>query len=185
MRTIVTAIIVVFLWPSSTQGQSFNPDFLQCAVYVSFNPTPGKVSRGTGFLVWRALDAQKGQVFLVTNKHVLPQEGKQKSIKVRLSAVVGKVQEIEIPIVGADGKYLSTLARHKDNGSDIAAVNVTEQIINYSVPGKWLEYDLFVTKEQLLKENISVGDEVFLLGYPAAIYDPRNVSPVADRDHCH
>ena len=27
-------------------------------------------------------------------------------------------------------------------------------------------------------ENITVGDEIFLLGYPAAIFDPRNVSPI-------
>lgn len=30
-------------------------------------------------------------------------------------------QEIEIPIVGADGKYLPTVSTHKDEGADVAA----------------------------------------------------------------
>lgn len=57
-------------------------------------------------------------------------------------------------------------------------INVTDQIVKHSVPGKWVEFDLFVNKDQLTKENISAGDEIFLLGYPDAIYDPRNVHPL-------
>lgn len=37
---------------------------------------------------------------------------------------------------------------------------------------------LYGTKDKLEAENISVGDEIFLLGYPDRIYDPRNVFPI-------
>ena len=47
-----------------------------------------------------------------------------------------------------------------------------------SIQGAWLPYDLLSTPQRLKDENITVGDEVFLLGYPNAIFDPRNVSPI-------
>lgn len=37
---------------------------------------------------------------------------------------------------------------------------------------------LFGTKDKLKAENINIGDEIFLLGYPDAIYDSRNVFPI-------
>jgi hypothetical protein len=180
-RSLICTTILLVLISTGVRGQALNPDFLKCTVYVSFNPTPTTILSGTGFLVGRELDAQNSQIFLVTNKHVLPNEGKPQSITIRVAAPVGsvnKVQEINIPITGPNGKYLPTVLRHKDPAVDVAAIHITEQVINYKVPGKWLSYSLFVTKEKLIQENITVGDEVFLLGYPNAIYDPRNVSPI-------
>jgi len=178
MRTIVIAIIILVLSAGVLRAQSFNPDFLKCAVYISFNPTPQTVRSGTGFFVWRALGTQKGQVFLLTNKHLLPQQGKQQSIKMRVTGSSKNVQEVDIPIIGSDGKYLPTVFGHTSQAVDVVAVNVTEQVIQYDIPGKWLDFNLFVTKENLLKENISAGDDVFILGYPNAIYDPRTITPI-------
>ena len=36
----------------------------------------------------------------------------------------------------------------------------------------------FSTPERLKNEGITVGDEIFLLGYPDAIFDARNASPI-------
>ena len=81
-------------------------------------------------------------------------------------------------IVGSDGNYLPTVRLHPNEGFDIAAVNVTEPIVRQGIQAMWLPLDLLSTPERLKTENITVGDEIFLLGYPNAIFDARNVSPI-------
>jgi hypothetical protein len=87
-------------------------------------------------------------------------------------------QEIEIPILGADNKYLPTVVGHPSSGVDVAAVHVTKEVLNFKIAGFRLTYDMFATRELLTSNNITVGDEVFLLGYPNAIYDERNSFPI-------
>ena len=177
MKTILTMITIVLMAEGVAQAQAFNPDFLECAVFIS-SPTSHGVRTGTGFLVWRALGGKRGQVFLLTNKHLLPSEGTQQSITIRVAKRDNNVQQVDIPIVGSDGKYVSTVIRHSIEGVDVSAVNITNEILRYDVPGKWLDYNLFVTPDKLVKEKISAGDEVFILGYPSAIYDPHSVTPI-------
>jgi len=43
---------------------------------------------------------------------------------------------------------------------------VTEAIVKQGIQGAWLPLDLLSTPERLKNENITVGDEIFLLGYP-------------------
>jgi hypothetical protein len=156
--------------------------FLQSTVLVTFETGPDRTSAGSGFFVFRPTEGEKGHVVLVTNKHGLPPlGGGPKSIKIRVSTKAAdrpEVRLVEIPVVGVDGKYLSNVKVHPNPGFDIAAVNVTEAVIRQGIQGGWLPMDLFATPEKLTKEHITVGDEIFLLGYPDAIYDPRNVSPV-------
>jgi len=145
-----------------------------------FQTGPNKVSAGTGFFVFRPVKGDEGHVFLVTNKHVLPSEGSAQSIRIRVS--VGPVEKpsvrfVEVAVVGQNGKYLSNVRVHPQ-GFDVAAVNVTHTIVKEGVQATWLPLDLLATPECLKNENITVGDEIFLLGYPDAIFDPRNVSPI-------
>lgn len=88
------------------------------------------------------------------------------------------VQFVEIPVVSSDGKYLPNVGLHPNVGFDVAAVNVTEAIVKRNIQGVWLPLGLLSTPERLRGENITVGDEIFLLGYPNAIFDARNVSPI-------
>lgn len=158
-----------------------NKEFLNSTVYIFFKKTPTEYSGGTGFLVVREVNRDMGHIFLITNKHVLPKEDKAQSITVRVNTQSGDkfaVREIEIPIVGKDGKYLSSVLLHPKEKFDVTAVHITEEVIKHNIKGAWIPYSLFVTKEILLRENITVGDEIFLLGYPGAIYDQRNISPV-------
>jgi len=178
---ISTALFVVTLATSVMEGQTMNDTFLRSAVLVTFEVSPGKESSGTGFFLSRPISQDLGHVFLVTNKHVLPPEGFPKSIKIRV--VVGTangaaVRFVEIPVVGKDGKYLQSVRLHATANYDVAAVNITESIIKQGIQCAWLPIDLLSTPQRLKDEGITVGDEIFLLGYPSGIFDARNVSPI-------
>jgi Trypsin-like peptidase domain len=158
-----------------------NEAFLQSTVLVMFQSSPNMSSVGTGFFVFRPLEGDKGHVLLVTNKHVLPPVGQPKSVQIRVSIGSSdktEIRLIEIPVVDINGKYLPNVKTHPKAGFDVAVINVTDAIVKEHVQGTWLPLDLFATSEKLKNENITVGDDIFLLGYPDAIFDARNVSPV-------
>lgn len=162
-------------------AQALNEAFLRSTVLVMFEVAPGKISAGTGFFVFRPVKGDEGHVFLITNKHVLPSEGSAQSILIRVS--VGPVEKpsvrfIEVAVVGQNGKYLSNVRVHQNQAFDVVAVNVTDIVLKEGIQATWLPLDLLATDERLKNENITVGDEIFLLGYPDAIFDPRNVSPI-------
>jgi len=155
--------------------------FLNSSVLISFQMSSGRTLFGSGFLVFKQIDKDKGHVFLVTNKHLLPPEGPGKSIKIRVVRRIAdnvQITEVNVPVVGENGKYLSSVRLHPKEDFDIAAINITKQIIEQGIEANWIPLSLFATKNKLDEENITIGDEIFLLGYPDAIYDPRNVSPI-------
>lgn len=171
----------LFAGHANVGGQALNEAFLRSTVLVTFDVAPNSQSFGTGFFVFRPIQGDQGHVFLITNKHVLPPEGVAKSIRIRVtlgSADKPSVRFAEVPIVGQNGKYLPNVKPHSKQGFDVAAVNVTETIVKEGIQGAWLPVDLFSTPQRLKDENITVGDEIFLLGYPDAIFDARNVSPI-------
>lgn len=166
---------------SNTGAQALNEAFLRSTVLVTFQISPDKTSFGTGFFVFRPLQGDQGHVLLITNRHVLPEEGSMRSIRIRVAVgTVDKssVQFAEVPVVGQNGKYLPNVRVHPKQGFDVAAVNVTDTVTKAGIQATWLPLDLFSTPERLKNENITVGDEIFLLGYPDAIFDARNVSPI-------
>lgn len=155
--------------------------FINCTVLISHELEPGEFTFGTGFTVYRHEEQDIGKCFLITNKHLLPDEGSEKKITLKVNIRVGaklSVTEIDVPIVGEDGEFLPAVKFHPNKDYDIAAVNIIEQIKSFNIAGTLILYSLFATKERLIKENINAGDEILILGYPDAIYDPRNVSPV-------
>jgi Trypsin-like peptidase domain len=166
---------------SSARGQALNEAFLRSSVLITFEPAPGKLSAGTGFFLFRPVSGDQGQVFVVTNKHVLPSVGVERKVQIRVAVGPADkltVREVDVPIVGRDGHYLPTVKLHPNQGFDVAAVDVTETIVKQGIQGTWLPLDLLSTPERIKNENITVGDEIFLLGYPNAIFDARNVSPI-------
>ncbi len=148
---------------------------------MTFQVTASNEFCGTGFFVFRPVKGDQGHVLLVTNKHVLPPEGAGKSIRIRVTArAAGKpsVRFVDVPVVGQNGRYLPNVRLHPTSGFDVAALNVTDSIVQDDIEGAWLSLDLLSTPDRLRDENITVGDEIFLLGYPDAIFDTRNVSPI-------
>jgi hypothetical protein len=184
------------------RAQAIDKAVLNSTVMITAEVDPGKlpagrqrpggplVSHGTGFLLFRGLGYIKGQVFLVTNKHILPKEGAPKAIKVRVivhdNEGASRVEDVSIPIVGEDGKYLDSVRMHPDPDTDVAAINIAttafgsrfELLIDAITTGKRLDTSMLLSTDQLASAKIGVGSQVYVLGFPAALFDPRNVSPV-------
>jgi hypothetical protein len=148
------------------------------------------VMHGTGFLLFGDVGITKAKVYLVTNRHILPPEGQAKDIQLRLvvrqNDGAPKIEEISVPIVGEDGKYVRSVRLHPDPTTDVAAVNIAtaafgskfQSLIEAITTGKYLNSSMLLPTQQMSAEGIGVGSQVYILGYPAAIFDPRNVSPV-------
>ena len=136
---------------------------IYCTVLISNELEPGVFDFGTGFTVYRHEEQDIGKCFLITNKHLLPDEGSEKKITLKVNTRVGdefSVAEIDVPIVGEDGGFLPAVRLHPNMDYDIAAVNITEQIKSFNIAGTMIIYSLFATKERLRKVNINVGDEI-------------------------
>lgn len=183
--TIVTLLSLIHLFNSSAEA-GIKEAFLYSTVLIEC-PLRGKdglpsITRGTGFLIFHKLSGDRGHVFLTTNKHMIPPEGKEEAISVRVNIKEGKaspkVKFIEIPVVGEDNKYLPHVKVHRNQDTDVAVINITKFVNQHKIKGTWLPESLFGTKAKLKAENITVGDEIFVLGYPSAIFDPRNVFPI-------
>jgi len=181
MRKLILVLTCFLFIIVVKEGQALNKAFLESTVLISYKTSANVISSGTGFLVFREVSESKDCIFLVTNKHVLPLEGSLQSINIRVNTMnqdESKVEKIDICVVGENGKYLPIIKFHPNEKYDITAIDITDYITQFAIKATWIPYSLFVTKEKLKTENISVGDEVFFLGYPDAIYDPRNVFPI-------
>src|SRR5581483_215406 len=116
-RLLSWALFLAFLLPGRVYAQFVDDAVLNSTVLISSQvDSPGPMngnreplwSRGTGFLIFKNLGYMKGQVYLITNKHLLPHEGppgEPKDIKVRV-VVRGtdgssRVEDVSLPVVGA------------------------------------------------------------------------------------
>jgi hypothetical protein len=159
--------------------------FSNSAVHLSY-ALGTQSSSGSGLILLRPngvpnADSQtvQGRAFLVTNKHVLPPEGTECNIAMRVTTISGgapSMKAIDIPIVGADGKYLATVHFHSKN--DVAAVEVTGEVLKNSVRPEFVPTTLLGTKARIKSDVGLVGDDVYILGYPAGLFDSRNANPI-------
>lgn len=133
-------------------------------------------SKGTGFLVFRVIDDKKGRVFLVTNKHVLHErsEGRQNANKVLLylniknkdGSITG--QTAEFPLNLKDGS--KRWREHPEQDVDVLAFDVTQGIVEYpNIEKRWADYSLFADHGKREELDITVGDEIVVIGYPLGI----------------
>jgi hypothetical protein len=121
---------------------------------------------------------------------VLPPEGKPQDIRVRVAvhdkSGVAKVDSVSVPVVGSDGKYLDSVRIHPDKDTDVAAVNISlaafgskfQLLVDAITSRKYLDLSMLMTSTKLRSSDIGVGSQVYVVGFPAAIFDPRNVSPI-------
>ena len=130
-------------------------------------------------MVCHAYTEQLCHVYLITNRHAVPPAGKEASIKVRVtthSSTGAEIKEMLIPVVGPDGHYLPTVRNHPRY--DLVAIRITRNLKENSVECCFVDTNLFATRQVLLKENVTLGDELFLLGYPDGIFEEKNTSPI-------
>lgn len=139
---------------------------------------------GTGFLIIRKISGKKGKVFLVTNKHVIhpnPEkrnEARFLTLYVNIRDEEGEVigTSLQTPLVEDDQKLWR---QHPNPNVDVLAVDVTSLINSHPrLQNQGADYSFFATSEVLKKEQITEGDEVFVIGYPLGLYHARIHSPL-------
>lgn len=140
--------------------------------------------RGTGFLISRKVNEEQGKMFLVTNKHVLDKtrDGRLQLEKVTLymnmktpkGTIIGIPDEYPLY---AFGKRL--WRDHPDENVDVLAIDVTYLFeLSSKISFKSGTYG-WIADVTLIEENqISAGDEVVVLGYPAGLKQGRTVYPL-------
>ncbi len=149
-------------------------------------PPAPLTSGGTGFLLFQDVGYTRGQVFLVTNRHVLPREGKPQDIRIRVLIRNGEVVLLTVPVVGADGKYLRSVKLHPDPNTDVAAVDIAaaafssklDLLVEEVTNPRYLNTSMLVTSDRIRQSAVGIGSSVYLIGFPASLFDARNVNPI-------
>ncbi|HET7185438.1 MAG TPA: serine protease [Terriglobales bacterium] len=206
-RVAVLVLCAAAVTRTNAKCEVLDKIFLNSTVLISYpvtTPPSGKagnttgdknrkvlgVMNGTGFLLFSDVGVTKTHVYLITNRHVLPPEGAKKNIQLRVVIQEqdgsAKIEEISVPVVGDDGKYLPAVSLHRDPTTDVAAVNIGSSALGAKFTllteavktGRYLSTSMLLPTSSMAAQGVGVGSQVYILGYPAAIFDPRNVSPV-------
>ena len=160
---------------SDLVGQAVPKKLLGSAVFVQQK----NGSAASGFMVCHAVDEKLCKVYLITNRHAIPATGKAASIQVRVTSetpIGREIKNLTIPVVGGDGNYLSTVRVNPQ--FDVVAIKITDALVKNSVQCCFIDTVGFATHDIITKAGLSLGDEIFLLGYPDAIFEERNTSPI-------
>jgi hypothetical protein len=131
---------------------------------------------GTGFLVQRSIDEKSAKIFLVTNKHVLNKNIAQRQSATHIichmnkKSANGEIKGVEInfPLVYS-GTSNKNWKEHPNEYIDILAIDITQLIINNpDLEKKYVDYSLFVTPEIIKSEDLTIGEDIMVLGYPSS-----------------
>lgn len=140
---------------------------------------------GTGFLVFRDTEPGKGRIFLCTNKHII---NDSKALRDKASKIIchinvkdknGKImgKDCEVKMSSLDGK--KRWKEHPDANVDVLAIDITDVIEGIpEMEKRWASYDLFVDDTILSKEDITIGDEIMIVGYPKLYRQGENNLPL-------
>ncbi len=131
---------------------------------------------GTGFLVSRQISDTQSRIFLVSNKHVLNQNPTLRlqatEVKVYLNYresdgnVVGK--QLILPLQFGDGS--NRWREHPDRDVDVIAFDVTQIFVEHpQVERKWATYADIADREKIKEFEITIGEEVMVIGYPKGL----------------
>lgn len=153
-------------------------------IEYSYSDSLTHKSIGTGTILFKPLDGRKnfGYDFIITNKHVLPTFTQSRTVEFSIANPDSSntpFTKITIPIFQPDGKYdVHVLV---SNDEDLAVIEISKLIGSTEKNSKHdriIYYNLLATKDTLRKRNISIGDNVFFIGYPSFFYEKNNISPV-------
>jgi V8-like Glu-specific endopeptidase len=132
---------------------------------------------GTGFLVSKADNpgGKVGRIFLVTNKHVLNRNPKlrNKASKITLHL---NVRNKDNNIVGNEALFPTVIDNEKSYREhplpdvDVLAFDITRLLANNpNIVSKQLPLDKIATKSVIEKEEIRMGEEILVMGYPSGL----------------
>lgn len=134
-------------------------------------------SQGSGFLVMRDSGAgdDSGKVFLVTNKHVVHEDPAMRAVASKLicyfnaKGLAGEDRAVAMEVILRTSDGGVTFREHPNPDTDVLAVDITLWIGMHRSTLKlsWIGYDDFGFDADLAALEVSVGDEIMVLGYPA------------------
>jgi len=136
--------------------------------------------KGNAFLVGRRIDERHVRIFLVTNKHVLGEvpEARAKVERFNLYLNVkdsnGKLsgETVSVRVHGTSGPdiWRGLYHEHPEPDVDVLAFDVTPLFVGKTgIANKWAEYTLFGNKERLDELDVTIGDDVMVIGYPLGL----------------
>lgn len=149
------------------------PFYLDCVVAIgTLNDEKEKVWIGTGFLFGKFLniidkDNTNYGMYLVTNKHVIKD---LETIVIRFNPQNGQSSKDYIEkTVDSYGKF--TWCGHPNENIDVAVTAMNGQILQQQGMkfGVFASDKTILTKEMMIKQQVSEGDGVFILGFPMGL----------------
>lgn len=134
-------------------------------------------NNGTGFLVFREIKQNLGKTFLVTNKHVLNEEPNKRESARHLKLFVN-IERNDGTIVGQSFEKVSLLdvngkrlwREHENPDVDVLAVDISWLLNSQPKLHKALiHYSDFITPALMKTQDVTIADEVLLIGYPSGL----------------
>jgi S1-C subfamily serine protease len=168
-KLIAIFLFISFFWEGIAMSSPIAKSWLYATILIE-NEWGEK---GSGFLVAREMDQGKVKVFLCTNKHVLnkTKDLREKATKVILhlnvKEVEGKIigKPYELPLIWPDGK--KRWKEHPEADIDVLVLDVTDLVVSLpDMEKKWADYSLFADSKILSEQDITIGEEVMVVGYP-------------------
>ena len=131
---------------------------------------------GTGFLVSRSISDSKAGVFLASNKHVLNRNPdlRKRADEIRLhlnfrepdGTIVGKAAILPLDLGDGSKRW----REHPDQDVDVIAFDVTQLLVQYpQIERKTVPYSGFADKAKLEEMDITIGEEILVVGYPIGL----------------
>ncbi len=180
-------LILLVTFPIFCNAQQIGNGFLniyQSVGMVSFLPSPGMRSLGTGTLIHKIFGKNRDSIsfFIVTCRHVLPNKSQSDFIYFDIASKLSPhgFATFKIDIYDSLGRYLPGVRVDPDS-NDVAAINIS-YLINLpqykDLRGTAIPYEMLATQDSIKVNDIIVGDEIYFIGYPNGWYDKRNISPI-------
>jgi hypothetical protein len=178
-------ILGLFILPLFSFSQKIGTgimNFYKSVGMVSYLPNATQRSFGTGTLVYKKRTINTLSVFLITCKHVLPLKTQSDVIYFDIAnpKSLNKFSTIRVLVYDSVGNYYPEIKLDPDS-NDLAVIDVRQafalpylrDIVNTIIP-----YEMIMTKDSIIPNQINVGDDIFFIDIPAALYDDRNFSPI-------
>lgn len=155
---------------------------IEAIVSIEYEKTKDNFSSlGTGFLIGFALDKnikledRRYRVFLITNRHVF----KEQSVVWLRFNKKGVIDSVRFPlnlIVNGKPNWLA----HKDSKVDLAMVTISHEFLDkQNVDWGFFNEELFACCRHFSDIGISLGDELYVLGFPMSLTGILRNSPIA------
>lgn len=140
---------------------------------------------GTGFLVFRAIDDRSGRIFLATNKHVLHEKAEMRKQATRIllylniknadGSVTGQTAEVSLNLDDGSRRW----REHPNKDVDVLVFDITPLLVQYpQIEKRWAEYTLFADPAKLEELDITIGEEVLVIGYPLGLRHAKTNLPL-------